>query len=91
MKKKLIALFAVMMILGTVGCSAYARQKQQPLDVLPLFSSQSTQANRLWVGTFQLAWNDLMDGIVKGPVLFETAYHLKFSLRQLLWPLQLFL
>ncbi len=71
MKKKLIALFAVMMILGTAGCSAYARQKQQPLDVLPLFSSQSTQANRLWVGTFQLAWNDLMDGIVKGPVLFE--------------------
>ncbi len=71
MKKKLIALLAVVMIAGTVGSSAFAaRQKQQSLDVLPLFSSQSTQANRLWVGTFQLAWNDLMDGIIKGPVLF---------------------
>ncbi len=71
MKKKLIALLAVIMIAGAAGSSAFAaRQKQQPLDVLPLFSSQSTQANRLWVGTFQLAWNDLMDGIIKGPILF---------------------
>lgn len=71
MKKKLIALLAVMIIAGVAGSSAFAaRQKQQPLDVLPLFSSQSTQANRLWVGTFQLAWNDLMDGVIKGPVLF---------------------
>ena len=67
MKKKLLTLFAVMLLVS--GC-AFAKPKQQNLDVLPLFSSQSNQANRLWVGTFQLAWNDLMDGIVKGPVLF---------------------
>ncbi len=72
MKKKIIALLSVMLIAGTVGCSAFAaRQNQQVLDVLPLFNSQSVQANRLWVGTFQLAWNDLMDGIIKGPVLFD--------------------
>lgn len=72
MKKKIVALLAVMLIAGTLGSTAFAaRQKQQTLDVLPLFNSQSTQANRLWVGTFQLAWNDLMDGIIKGPVLFE--------------------
>ena len=68
MKKKLLTLFAVMLLVS--GC-AFAKPKQQNLDVLPLFSSQSNQANRLWVGTFQLAWNDLMDGIIKGPVLFE--------------------
>ncbi len=67
MKKKLLTLLAVMLLVS--GC-ALAKPKQNTLDVLPLFSSQSNQANRLWVGTFQLAWNDLMDGIVKGPVLF---------------------
>ena len=41
------------------------------LDVLPVMSYESSQANRVWVGTFQLVWNDLMDGIVKGPVKFE--------------------
>ena len=72
MKKKIVTLLAVMLIAGTVCGSAFAaRGKQKSLDVLPLFSSQSSQANRLWVGTFQLAWNDLMDGIVKGPVLFD--------------------
>ena len=68
MKKKILTLLAVTLIVS--GC-AMAKPKQQTLDVLPLFSSQSSQANRLWVGTFQLAWNDLMDGIVKGPVLFD--------------------
>lgn len=68
MKKKLLTLLAVMLLVS--GC-AMAKPKQQTLDVLPLFSSQSNQANRLWVGTFQLAWNDLMDGVIKGPVLFN--------------------
>lgn len=49
--------------------SVFAKQSQT-LDVLPLMTSHSTQQNRVWVGTFQLAWNDLMDGIVKGPVEF---------------------
>lgn len=44
--------------------------KVQNLELLPLFNSQTKQENRIWVGTFQLAWNDLMDGIVKGPIRF---------------------
>ncbi len=65
--KKLLALLTVIMLAG--GC-AFANTTAS-LDVLPLFNSKSEQQNRLWVGTFQLAWNDLMDGIVKGPVKFE--------------------
>lgn len=64
--KKLLALLAVMVIAGGAVMAKPVKQ----LDVLPLFTSQSSQANRVWVGTFQLVWNDLMDDIVKGPVKF---------------------
>jgi hypothetical protein len=41
------------------------------IDAVPLTSSMSESPNRVWVGTFQLVWNDFMDGIVKGPVQFK--------------------
>ena len=66
MKIKLFVLMAALMFFIP---SSYAKA-DKTLDVLPLLSSQSNQQNRLWVGTFQLAWNDLMDGIIKGPVEF---------------------
>lgn len=65
--KKLLALLAVLMIAG----GAVMAKTDKSLDVLPLMSSKSVQQNRLWVGTFQLVWNDFMDGIVKGPVQFD--------------------
>lgn len=65
--KKLLAALALLMV---VSGSAMAKSDAM-LDVLPLLLSSSEQQNRVWVGTFQLAWNDLMDGIVKGPVIFE--------------------
>lgn len=66
MKIKLLSLTALFIFL----CSAVMAKPVQTLDVLPLLSSKTEQQNRVWVGTFQLAWNDLMDGIVKGPVEF---------------------
>ena len=65
--KKLLALLAVLMLAG----GAVMAKPEKSLDVLPLLSSKSMQQNRVWVGTFQLVWNDLMDGIVKGPINFE--------------------
>ncbi len=65
MKKLLTLMTALLLISSTV----YAKVPQT-LDVLPVMSSQSNQQNRLWVGTFQLVWNDLMDGIVKAPIKF---------------------
>lgn len=65
--KKLTIILAL--LLTAIGSVALARTPQA-LEVLPLMTSQTNQANRLWVGTFQLAWNDLMDGIVKGPIKF---------------------
>lgn len=67
MKIKLLSLIAVLIL--SMSCAL--AKNSQSLDVLPLMSSSSNQADRLWVGTFQLAWNDLMDGIVKGPIKFS--------------------
>lgn len=64
--KKLLTILAALVF----ASSSVMAKPVQTLDVLPLLSSKSEQQNRVWVGTFQLAWNDLMDGIVKGPVKF---------------------
>jgi len=40
------------------------------IEAVETFSSKNTAENRVWVGTFQLVWNDVVDNIVKGPVKF---------------------
>ena len=40
------------------------------LDVLATMESKSTSPNQVWVGTFQLVWNDLMDELLKQPITF---------------------
>ena len=62
--KKLLAILSILAI--TTPC-VFAEH----LEVLPLMTSKTKQQNRVWVGTFQLAWNDLMNEIVKGPVKFN--------------------
>lgn len=49
---------------------ANAISENANIEVLPLMTSPSNSENRIWVGTFQLVWNDFMDIIVKGPVKF---------------------
>ena len=45
-------------------------RKTLSIEVLPTMNTQSTAQNRIWVGTFQLVWNELTDKIVKAPVKF---------------------
>ena len=40
------------------------------IEVLATMKQKSKAPNRIWVGTFQLVWNELMDNIVYGPVRF---------------------
>lgn len=39
-------------------------------EILPTMNSVSNAKNQVWVGTFQLVWNDLIDEIIKRPVVF---------------------
>lgn len=47
-------------------------QTEQSFEILPTMSSESDAKNTVWVGTFQLVWNDLIDELIKHPVKFST-------------------
>lgn len=65
--KKIITLLVFLLMASHVVVA----KPQSSLEVLPLLTSTTKQENRVWVGTFQLAWNELMEQIVKGSVEFE--------------------
>ena len=39
-------------------------------EILPTMDSVSNAKNQVWVGTFQLIWNDLINELVKHPIEF---------------------
>lgn len=39
-------------------------------EIIPTMNTVSKAKNRVWVGTFQLIWNDLIDELIKHPVEF---------------------
>ena len=39
-------------------------------EILPTMDTVSNAKNQVWVGTFQLVWNDLIDELIKQPVEF---------------------
>ena len=43
---------------------------KEETEVLGTLESKSTARNQVWVGTFQLVWNDFMNQLIKGPVQF---------------------
>lgn len=62
--KKLISLF----IITILACSqAFANN----IEVLPTMLSRSANPDRVWVGSFQLVWNDFMDKFVHNYVRFK--------------------
>ncbi len=70
MKKALLLLFAGLIL--TTGLSARSPGKEKSgLEILPVMESRSDAVNQVWVGTFQLVWNDLVNEIVKHPVKFK--------------------
>ena len=62
MKKILISALATIMF----ATSVYAGE----IDVLPTMQSKSTMQDRVWVGTFQIVWNDLIEKVVHSVVKF---------------------
>ena len=40
------------------------------IELLPTMNSESKSPNRIWVGTFQIVWNEMVDNIIKHPVEF---------------------
>ncbi len=70
--KKIFAitiLTAGIMLSGLILNSVAA--KSAKVQMLPVISEETKTQNTLWVGTFQLVWNEFMDNIVHGMVLFK--------------------
>ena len=63
--KKITAILLTMMI--TASLQAFATG----IAVQPTFYSRTNAQDRVWVGTFQLVWNDFMDKIIHNPVRFR--------------------
>ena len=45
-------------------------EKTSDIEVVPTMNSDIKNDNAMWVGTFQIVWNELTDNIVKHPVEF---------------------
>ena len=48
-----------------------AQAKEAQPEIIAGFSQKPTQQNVLWVGTFQMVWNEFSNNIVKGPIKFK--------------------
>lgn len=89
--KKLIAVIALVSVLaGISGCSS-APENGSEVQAKDLKVSEKTsmhavldvpmeQKNMLYCVTFQLAWNELMDNVLKGDILLETEKELSSRL-----------
>lgn len=67
--KKILTLMAVFIVSALFFGSAQAKESQ--VEMLAAYSQKPAAQNSLWVGTFQLVWNEFQDNIVKGPVKFK--------------------
>ncbi len=64
MRKLLVLLFSL--ILMSNGASFASG-----IEIEPTMQTRTNAQDRVWVGTFQLVWNDFMDKIVHNPVRFR--------------------
>ena len=53
------------------ACDFFKKRTSEGVKTANLFNSQLTDDNTVWVGTFQLLWNNLSDNYVKGPIVFS--------------------
>ena len=70
MKKTLALVLAGLLVMCGLSASAFGKKKAD-IEILPTMESKSEAVNQVWVGTFQLVWNDLVNEIIKHPIEFK--------------------
>jgi len=66
--KKLLLIFLLSLLM--FGCTKEEIAKASDNDILTLFSSETQNQDKIWVGTFQLVWNDMKNYIIKRNIEF---------------------
>lgn len=77
LKVLLIIIFATTILTGITYASIkiYEKTKRQA-TMTPIYTSKisSIDNNKVWVGTFNLVWNDFMNDVIGKEILFEDGY-----------------
>ncbi len=64
MKRILVLFIIALFFINIQKCNA-------EIEVLPTMQSKSTLQDRVWVGSFQLVWNDFINRVIFNPVRFR--------------------
>ncbi len=71
MKNFILALICVFLLTGcSKSGSVTVNYDSTPVEILTLMSSKSTSLNKIWIGTFQLVFNNLKNEIIKHDIKF---------------------
>ena len=72
---RVVKLLLAIILIGIIssGIVIAVKNSKGKAKMTPVFTSNisSTDTNKVWVGTFNLVWNDLMNDVVGGPIEFE--------------------
>lgn len=63
--KKILGILVLLLMLAQAPAFAAG------IEVQPTIMSRSNAQDRVWVGTFQLVWNDFVDKVIHNPVRFR--------------------
>ena len=66
-------IFCIVVLIGSVyAVSRIAKNLNGNAELIPTYTSElsTMDSNKVWIGTFNLVWNDFMDNVIKGNVEF---------------------
>ena len=74
MKFSMVFIMIIISSFGIVYATYNVYTNYKKANFFPSFISSTSEidSNKIWIASFQLIWNDLMDDIVKGPIQFES-------------------
>ena len=76
LKTFIIVLFVGILLSGAVYATIKIIENVKKVEIAPTFTSKisTIDTNKVWVGTFNLVWNDFMNEVIKGKIEFVDGY-----------------
>lgn len=72
----MILCISILLVGGVYGAVKISQRFTGKARMTPTFTSEisTMDSNKVWVGTFNLVWNDLMNDVIGGKIEFEDGY-----------------